>query len=167
MRLSVFVEPRGVKELDAEIRELEKAKEEAIRSEAYEEAGEIKKKQEKKREKIGKLREKWEEEKNSRPLFVDEEEIADVVSGWTKIPVSKLKEEETERLLKLESILHERVVGQEEAVTAVSKAIRRGEWALRIPDGPSAPSYSWDPPASGKQSSARLWPRPCSGQKMP
>ena len=128
MRLSVFVEPRGVKELEAEIRELEKAKEEAIRSEAYEEAGEIKKKQEKKREKIGKLREKWEEEKNSRPLFVDEEEIADVVSGWTKIPVSKLKEEETERLFKAGSLSSmSGVVGQEEAVTAVSQSHPAGE----------------------------------------
>ncbi len=98
---------------------------------------------------------------------MDEEEIADVVSGWTKIPVSKLKEEETERLLKLESILHERVVGQEEAVIAVSKAIRRGRVGLEgSQDGPSAPSYFWDPPESGRQSSARLWPRPCSGQKM-
>ena len=137
VRLSVFVEPRGVKELEAEIRELEKAKEEAIRSEAYEEAGEIKKKQEKKREKIGKLREKWEEEKNSRTLFVDDE-IADVVSGWTKIPVSKLKEEETERLLKLESILHERVVGRRSHARPFAKPSGGGEWALRIPDGPVA-----------------------------
>ena len=150
VRLSVFVEPRGVKELEAEIRELEKAKEEAIRSEAYEEAGEIKKKQEKKREKIGKLREKWEEEKNSRTLFVDEEEIADVVSGWTKIPVSKLKEEETERLLKLESILHERVVGQEEAVTAVSKAIRRGRVGLKDPRRPIGSFLFLGPTGVGK-----------------
>ena len=150
VRLSVFVEPRGVKELEAEIRELEKAKEEAIRSEAYEEAGEIKKKQEKKREKIGKLREKWEEEKNSRTLFVDETEIADVVSGWTKIPVSKLKEEETERLLKLESILHERVVGQEEAVTAVSKAIRRGRVGLKDPRRPIGSFLFLGPTGVGK-----------------
>ncbi|MFQ8696553.1 MAG: ATP-dependent Clp protease ATP-binding subunit, partial [Alitiscatomonas sp.] len=150
VRLSVFVEPRGVKELEAEIRELEKAKEEAIRSEAYEEAGEIKKKQEKKREKIGKLREKWEEEKNSRPLFVDEEEIADVVSGWTKIPVRKLKEEETERLLKLESILHERVVGQEEAVNAVSKAIRRGRVGLKDPRRPIGSFLFLGPTGVGK-----------------
>ena len=150
VRLSVFVEPRGVKELEAEIRELEKAKEEAIRSEAYEEAGEIKKKQEKKREKIGKLREKWEEEKNSRTLFVDETEIADVVSGWTKIPVSKLKEEETERLLKLESILHELVVGQEEAVTAVSKAIRRGRVGLKDPRRPIGSFLFLGPTGVGK-----------------
>ncbi len=150
VRLSVFVEPRGVKELEAEIRELEKAKEEAIRSEAYEEAGEIKKKQEKKREKIGKLREKWEEEKNSRTLFVDEEEIADVVSGWTKIPVRKLKEEETERLLKLESILHERVVGQEEAVNAVSKAIRRGRVGLKDPRRPIGSFLFLGPTGVGK-----------------
>lgn len=77
----------------------------------YELAGEIKKKQASKREKIRKLKEKWESEKESRELTVDENDIADVISGWTKIPVSKLAEGETERLLKLESILHERVVG--------------------------------------------------------
>ena len=67
---------------------------------------------------------------------VDENEIADVVAGWTKIPVRKLEEEESERLKKLEAILHERVVGQEEAVTAVSKAIRRGRVGLKDPKRP-------------------------------
>ena len=70
--------------------------------------------------------EKWEKEKETRKLVVGENEVADVVAGWTKIPVKKLAQEESERLKNLEGILHERVVGQEEAVTAVSKAIRRG-----------------------------------------
>ena len=150
VRLTVFVEPEGVRELEAEVKELEKQKEEAIRSEAYEKAGEIKKKQEKKREKIARIREKWEEEKNSRTLFVDEDDIADVVSGWTKIPVNKLKEEETERLLKLESILHERVVGQEEAVSAVSKAIRRGRVGLKDPKRPIGSFLFLGPTGVGK-----------------
>ena len=151
MRLSVFVEPRGVKELDAEIGgSWKRPRRRPSGPRPMREAGEIKKKQEKKREKIGKLREKWEEEKNSRPLFVDEEEIADVVSGWTKIPVSKLKEEETERLLKLESILHERVVGQEEAVTAVSKAIRRGRVGLKDPRRPIGSFLFLGPTGVGK-----------------
>ena len=150
VRLTVFVEPKGLKELEAEIKTLEKAKEDAIKSEAYEEAGEIKKKQEKKREKIKKLQESWEEEKRSKALFVDEDEIAEVVSGWTKIPVNKLKEEETERLLRLESILHERVVGQEEAVVAVSKAIRRGRVGLKDPKRPIGSFLFLGPTGVGK-----------------
>ncbi|MBQ5599899.1 MAG: ATP-dependent Clp protease ATP-binding subunit, partial [Lachnospiraceae bacterium] len=150
VRLTVFVEPKGLKELEAEVKTLEKAKEDAIKSEAYEEAGEIKKKQEKKREKIKKLQESWEEEKRSKALFVDEDEIAEVVSGWTKIPVNKLKEEETERLLRLESILHERVVGQEEAVVAVSKAIRRGRVGLKDPKRPIGSFLFLGPTGVGK-----------------
>ena len=150
VRLTVFVEPKGIRELEEEIRTLEKEKEEAIKSEAYEQAGELKKKQEKKREKIRKLKEVWEDDKNSRALYVDEDEIAEVVSGWTKIPVSKLKEEETERLLKLETILHERVVGQDEAVTAVSKAIRRGRVGLKDPKRPIGSFLFLGPTGVGK-----------------
>ena len=150
VRLTVFVEPKGIRDLEEEVKVLEKEKEEAIKTEAYEQAGEIKKKQEKKREKIHKMKEAWEEEKSSRALFVDEDEIADVVSGWTKIPVNKLKEEETERLLKLESILHERVVGQEEAVTAVSKAIRRGRVGLKDPKRPIGSFLFLGPTGVGK-----------------
>ena len=150
VRLTVFVEPKGIRELEEDIRVLEKEKEDAIKTEAYELAGEIKKKQEKKREKIRKIKEAWEEEKNSKALFVDEDEIADVVSGWTKIPVNKLKEEETERLLKLESILHERLVGQEEAVVAVSKAIRRGRVGLKDPKRPIGSFLFLGPTGVGK-----------------
>ena len=150
LRLTVYVEPKGIKELEEEIKALEAEKESAIKSEAYEEAGEIKKKQQKKRERIVKIREKWEEEKTSKELTVDEESIADVVSGWTKIPVNKLKEEETERLLKLESILHERVVGQDEAVAAVSRAIRRGRVGLKDPKRPIGSFLFLGPTGVGK-----------------
>ena len=115
VRLQSFVEPPEIRSLEKDIENLEEQKEAAIRTEAYEKAGDIKKKQEKKREKIEKLRLKWEKEKAARKLVVGEGEIADVVSGWTRIPVKKLAEEESERLRNLESILHERVVGQEEA----------------------------------------------------
>ena len=105
---------------------METEKEEAVKAEGYEQAGEIKRRQQKMREEIQAIRTKWEQEKTTRKLVVDENQIADVVAGWTKIPVRKLEEEESERLLKLENILHERVVGQEEAVAAIAKAIRRG-----------------------------------------
>ena len=89
-------------------------------------------------------------EKTSRKLVVGEGEIADVVSGWTKIPVRKLEEEETERLKKLESILHGRVVGQEEAVTAVARAIRRGRVGLKDPRRPIGSFLFLGPTGVGK-----------------
>lgn len=150
LRLTNFVEPEEIKALEKDIENLEKQKEAAIKAEAYEKAGDIKKKQAKKQEKIEKLRDKWQKEKTTRKLTVTENEIADVVSGWTKIPVRKLEEEESERLKKLESILHERVVGQEEAVMAVSKAIRRGRVGLKDPKRPIGSFLFLGPTGVGK-----------------
>ncbi|MFT4005311.1 MAG: ATP-dependent Clp protease ATP-binding subunit [Lacrimispora sp.] len=150
VRLTTFVEPAEIKELEAEIEQLEDQKEAAIKAEAYEKAGTIKKRQEKKREKIDKIREKWQKEKTTKSLIVDEAEIADVVSSWTKIPVRKLEEGESERLRNLEAILHERVIGQEEAVTAVSKAIRRGRVGLKDPKRPIGSFLFLGPTGVGK-----------------
>ena len=150
VRLTAFVEPPEIKELEKEIEKLEEQKEAAIRDEAYEKAGSIKKKQEKKKEKIDKIREKWQKDKDTRKQVVDEEEIADVVSSWTKIPVRKLEEGESQRLKNLESILHERVIGQEEAVTAVAKAIRRGRVGLKDPKRPIGSFLFLGPTGVGK-----------------
>ena len=150
VRLTTYVEPAEIKELEAEIELLEDQKEAAIKAEAYEKAGAIKKKQEKKREKVEKIRERWQKEKTSKNLIVDEGEIADVVSSWTKIPVRKLEEGESERLRNLETILHERVIGQEEAVTAVSKAIRRGRVGLKDPKRPIGSFLFLGPTGVGK-----------------
>lgn len=150
VRLTTYVEPSEIKELEQDIEALEQQKEAAIKAEAYEKAGEIKRKQEKKREKIEKVRARWQKEKLSRKLTVGEGEIADVVSGWTKIPVRKLEEEESERLKRLEAILHERVVGQEEAVKAVSRAIRRGRVGLKDPKRPIGSFLFLGPTGVGK-----------------
>lgn len=150
LRLTVYTEPEEIKKLEAEIKVLDEQKEEAIKAETYEKAGIIKKKQSKKRQRIESLRTEWQSEKESRRLVVGENEIADIVSDWTKIPVRKLAEEESERLLKLETILHERVVGQEEAVTAVSKAIRRGRVGLKDPKRPIGSFLFLGPTGVGK-----------------
>ncbi len=150
LRLTVFVEPEEIKTLEKEIEALEKQKEQAIASEDYERAGEIKKRQIKKRERIEKVRDRWQKEKTTRRLVVGEGEIADVVAGWTKIPVRKLEEEESERLKKLESILHERVVGQDEAVAAVARAIRRGRVGLKDPKRPIGSFLFLGPTGVGK-----------------
>ncbi len=150
VRLTTYVEPEEIKKLDEEYAKLEDQKVSAIQAEAYEKAGEIKKKQEKKKERREKLLAKWEKEKSSKKLYVTENEIAEVVSGWTKIPVQKLSEGEAERLRRLESILHERVVGQDEAVTAVAKAIRRGRVGLKDPRRPIGSFLFLGPTGVGK-----------------
>ena len=150
VRLKTYVAPKEIKEIEAEIEKLNEAKEDAIRKEAYEKAGEIKRKQEKKREKIDKIKARWEREKTLKRPVVGESEIAEVISDWTRIPVKSLEEGEAQRLKKLESILHERVVGQEEAVTAVSKAIRRGRVGLKDPKRPIGSFLFLGPTGVGK-----------------
>ena len=150
IRLTVYTEPEEIKTLEEEIKILEEEKEEAIRGEAYEKAGSIKKEQEKRQKKIEEARAKWQEEKQKRKLSVGENEVADVVSQWTKIPVKKLSEGESERLLKLENVLHERVIGQNEAVCAVAKAIRRGRVGLKDPKRPIGSFLFLGPTGVGK-----------------
>lgn len=125
-------------------------KEDAIRHELYEKAGEIKKKQERLKERIERAKARWEKEKKSRVLTVGAEEIAGIVSDWTKIPVQTLQQSEAERLKNLEQILHERVVGQEEAVTAISKAIRRGRVGMKDPKRPIGSFLFLGPTGVGK-----------------
>ncbi|MCI9583472.1 ATP-dependent Clp protease ATP-binding subunit [Clostridiaceae bacterium] len=150
LRLGVYTEPEEIGRLEEEIKKLEQQKEAAIKAEAYEKAGEIKKKQTRRREKIERIREKWQKEKTQKKLVLGENEIADIVSDWTKIPVRKLAQEESERLLQLESILHERVIGQEEAVSAVARAIRRGRVGLKDPRRPIGSFLFLGPTGVGK-----------------
>lgn len=150
VRLGAFIKPEEISKTEAEIEKLEADKEEAIKAEAYEKAGEIKKKQLKKYEKLEKLNTKWQNEKNNRNLVVDEESIALVVSDWTKIPVNKLSIGESERLMKLEETLHERVVGQDEAVTSIARAIRRGRVGLKDPKRPIGSFLFLGPTGVGK-----------------
>ena len=150
VRLTTYAQPEEVHKLEEDCKKLEEQKVAAIQAEEYEKAGEIKKKQEKKRERREKLLAKWEREKSSKKLYVTENQIADVVSGWTKIPVQKLSEGEAERLRRLEGILHERIIGQEEAVTAVSRAIRRGRVGLKDPRRPIGSFLFLGPTGVGK-----------------
>ena len=132
-RYMISPELRGLEEEQVQ---LEKEKEQAIRSKDYTHAGEVKRRQEQLEHKIDKIRKEQEKHRGAKELQVTENEIAAVIADWTKIPVQKLQEEEMERLRHLEEILHERVVGQEEAVSAVSKAVRRGRVGLKDPRRP-------------------------------
>lgn len=150
VRLGMYHSPKELKQLEQEIYQLEQEKEQAILKENYTLAGEIKKKQVKKEEKKTRLLNKLKKERANTPSVVSENEIADVVSGWTKIPVKKLEQEETERLRSLETVLHKRVVGQEEAVTAIARAIRRGRVGLKDPKRPIGSFLFLGPTGVGK-----------------
>lgn len=150
VRLSSFTSSPEIKDMEKEIARLEVEKEKAIKEEAYERAGEIKKQQEAIQEQLEKQKLVEEKKRTEDQLVVSEAEIADIVSSWTKIPVSKLQEEEAQRLQNLENILHERVVGQEEAVSAVAKAIRRGRVGLKDPNRPIGSFLFLGPTGVGK-----------------
>ncbi len=150
VRLSTYTSSPVIKEMEKEIVKLEEEKEKAIKEEAYEKAGEIKKKQEALKEELDKQKLVEEKKRTEDQLVVSEAEIADIVSSWTKIPVRKLEEEESQRLQNLENILHERVIGQEEAVTAVAKAIRRGRVGLKDPNRPIGSFLFLGPTGVGK-----------------
>ena len=150
VRLMNYTKPDKIRQLEEKISALEEEKEQAIKTEAYEKAGEIKKKQQKLKDRIAQAEAKWLSERESGKLVVGENEVAQVVSDWTKIPVQKLEEGESERLRNLESILHKRVIGQDEAVTAVSKAIRRGRVGLKDPSRPIGSFLFLGPTGVGK-----------------
>lgn len=150
VRLSTFTAPPDIKDLERELEELEKDKEIAIKTEEYEKAGVIKRKQNDIKERLNASKLEWESKNSRANQIVDEEEIADIVSSWTGIPVKKLTEEEGERLKNLEEYLHKRVVGQDEAVTAISKAIRRGRVGLKDPKRPIGSFLFLGPTGVGK-----------------
>ena len=150
IRLGVYGDSPAKKKLKEKIEALKSEKEEAIKTEEYEKAGQIKRKQIKAEKDLAKLEEAEREERENSTLEVTEDDIAEVISGWTKIPVKKLEEEESDRLRRLEEILHKRVVGQEEAVSAVSKAIRRGRVGLKDPNRPIGSFLFLGPTGVGK-----------------
>ncbi len=149
-RLHALDVPDKIREISDKILEMDQEMERAIRMEAFAQMAEIKMQQDalmKKKERLLKKRAKREEENT---LSIGENEIAEVVARWTKIPVQKLAEKESERLLKLEKTLHKRVIGQEEAVTAVAKAMRRGRVGLKDPNRPIGSFLFLGPTGVGK-----------------
>ena len=142
------VEP--LQKLQLQIRELEEELEEAVQKMELEKATELKRRREELQEEYTKLQEKASKDSRRRKPQVGENEIAEVVSQWTKIPVKKLAEAETAKLRKLETVLHKRVVGQEEAVSAVAKAVRRGRVGLKDPKRPIGSFLFLGPTGVGK-----------------
>ncbi len=149
-RLKGMEKPDKLSELAAQIQKLDRQIELSIRMEAFLQAHELKEKQDVLLKKYEKIQTKLQEKSEEYTYSIGEEEIAAVVAMWTKIPVTKLAEKESERLLKLESILHKRVIGQEEAVSSISKAMRRGRVGLKAPGRPIGSFLFLGPTGVGK-----------------
>ena len=150
MRLKSYTAPPSLKKLEEEVEKLKQEKEEAISTQDFEKAAKIRDKEKEKREELTEKRRTWEQKAQSSKKKITADDIADIVSLWTDIPVKSLKEEESQRLLHLEEELHKRVVGQDEAVTAVSKAIRRGRVGLGDPKRPIGSFIFLGPTGVGK-----------------
>lgn len=150
IRLNGTKIPDNITSIEEQIKEYEKFKEELIKAGEIEKASEISEKQKEEKAKLTKLKNRINKSFRSKKLIVGENEVAGIVSDWTKIPVKKLAEEETERLKRLESLLHKRVIGQEDAVSAVARAIKRGRVGLKDPDRPIGSFLFLGPTGVGK-----------------
>jgi ATP-dependent Clp protease ATP-binding subunit ClpC len=150
VRLSAFTAPPDINVMEKQVADLEEEKEKAIREEAYEKAGEIKGKQNDIKLKLTEAKLEWEAKSSMADQTVGEKEIVSIIANWTGIPIQKLTEEEGVRLQNLEGVLHERVVGQEDAIVALSKAIRRGRVGLKDPKRPIGSFLFLGPTGVGK-----------------
>ncbi|MBP3462166.1 MAG: ATP-dependent Clp protease ATP-binding subunit [Tyzzerella sp.] len=147
--------PENLEKLEAMLQEMLARKEEEIKAGNFAEASLIHQEQEQVVKKIERLKKRFQAAQEKRELFVSEEDIASVVSAWTKIPVQKLTETEGTRLRKLEQTLHKRVIGQDEAVTAVAKAVKRGRVGIKSPNRPVGSFLFLGPTGVGKTELAK------------
>lgn len=150
IRMKTLTAPPNLKEIEEEIEAVKKEKESAITTQEYEKAAKLRDKEKELSEKLKNAKTSWESESNSKTKEVTPEEIAEVVSLWTGVPVKAISEGEGQRLLKLEETLHERVIGQDEAVVSISKAIRRGRVGLKDPKRPIGSFIFLGPTGVGK-----------------
>ena len=149
-KLKTYTEPENLKKLEEEIEETRKNKEEAVRTQKFEKAASLRDKEKELKEKYEKEQKKWKNKNTKQITDITEENIAEVIASWTGIPAKKITEDENQRLKNLEKNLHERVIGQNEAVEAVSKAIRRGRVGLKDPKRPIGSFLFLGPTGVGK-----------------
>ncbi len=156
VRIKNYTTPPDLKEIEEKLESVRNEKEAAVRNQEFEQAAKMRDQEQKLKEELDEHRKEWEQKKvYSNEAEVKEEDVAQIVSSWTGIPVKKLTEEESERLMRLEETLHQRVVGQEEAVEAVSKAIRRARAGLKDPKRPIGSFIFLGPTGVGKTELAR------------
>jgi len=150
VRIKLFTAPPDLKKLEEELTALDKEKAEAISLQNYERAAQLRDSMQSLKQQLEDSKKSWSDKASSKDSVVTEEDIAAIVSSWTGIPVTKLAEEESRKLLNLEAILHDRVIGQEEAVVAVSKAIKRARVGLKDPQRPVGSFIFLGPTGVGK-----------------
>ncbi len=150
VRLTTFTAPPEIKEMESRLQQIEAEKEMAVGRQDFESAAKLRDEEKELVQKYNTEKAKWQADGSNRDLQVTESEIAEIVSGWTGIPITQMTEEESARLLKLEDELHKRIVGQEVAVKAVAKAIRRGRAGLKDPKRPIGTFIFCGPTGVGK-----------------
>lgn len=150
VRLRAAAEPEEIKKLENDLKLAGEEKTTYINSQNFEKAAELRDKERELSEKLKSAKSDWRDKANKNTELVTESEIAEIVSSWTGIPIGRLTEEESERLLKMEDVLHERIVGQDEAVSAVARAIRRGRVGLKDPKRPIGSFIFLGPTGVGK-----------------
>ncbi|SMB84508.1 ATP-dependent Clp protease ATP-binding subunit ClpC [Desulfonispora thiosulfatigenes DSM 11270] len=155
VRLKAHITPPELKKLEDDVEKIAKEKEEAVISQDYEKAATYRDEELKKKKELEETRDKWNTQKRTKSQILTGEDIAGIISSWTKIPVKKLQQEESEKLINMEKILHERVIGQEEAVQAVSRAMRRARSGLKNPKRPIGSFIFLGPTGVGKTELAR------------
>lgn len=150
VRLKAYTVPDNLKEMEKELKSLEEEKASAVRAQNFEQAAEIRDKENSLKTLLDEEREKWKNLSSHQVKEISTQDIASVVSSWTGIPVTQLTKEESEKLLNLEKILHERIVGQDKAVSSVARAIRRGRAGLKNPKRPIGSFIFLGPTGVGK-----------------
>lgn len=150
IRIKSYVAPDGLKDLEERLEELSQEKEEAINTQNYEKAAKIRDMEKRVQEQLEEEKSNWQQEKQRTNMVLTYNDIARVVSNWTGVPVSKMTEEESERLLNLEEILHRKIIGQNQAVEAVSNAVRRARVGLKDPQKPVGTFIFVGPTGVGK-----------------
>ncbi|MFT9056309.1 MAG: ATP-dependent Clp protease ATP-binding subunit [Ethanoligenens sp.] len=150
VRLKAFTAPPDLRDLEEKLKKLAEEKESAVKAQDFEHAAKLRDKEKTLREQMDNAKKEWMTSNARSVKEVGEEDIAEIVAGWTGVPVKKLAQEESERLLHMEDVLHQRVVGQDEAVSAVSKAIRRGRVGLKDPKRPVGSFIFLGPTGVGK-----------------
>lgn len=155
VRLRSYTTPPNLKELEVKLEEVRKEKDAAVQSQEFEKAASLRDTEQRLREQLEETKKTWKEKQGKENNEVTVEDIASVVSSWTGVPVSKLAETETAKLLNLEEVLHSRIIGQEEAVKAVSKAVRRARAGLKDPKRPIGSFVFLGPTGVGKTELAR------------
>jgi ATP-dependent Clp protease ATP-binding subunit ClpC len=154
-RLSVTTMPKDLKKVETEIEALRREKEASIKAQDFEKAAKMRDDERKAKEELQKMKKSWKESKSEVEVQVTEEDIAFVVSKWTGVPLSRLEEKETARLLKMEDELHRKIIGQDEAIRAISHAVRRSRSGLRNPRRPIGSFIFLGPTGVGKTLLAR------------